>query len=130
MVVNDNWSHESKCQDFDLHAGLTNSTVHIANIESDVASCPVVIKELLMSSSPSSGIDRVKTAFEAQFVGFAGEVGNLDNSLSVAVAHLQSFASNANMMIHDVPGDCNCLYWSILYQLKARDACAASFSDL
>ena len=51
VVVNDNWSHKSMCQDFDLHAGLTNSTVHIGNIESDVASCPVVVKEPLMSSS-------------------------------------------------------------------------------
>ena len=55
---------------------------------------------------------------------------NSDHSLSVAVAHLESCASKANMMIHDVPGDGNCLYWSILYQLIARGAYNASVSEL
>ena len=42
----------------DLHAGLTNSTVHIV---SDVASCPVGVKESSVSGSPTSGTHRVNT---------------------------------------------------------------------
>ena len=123
VVVNENWSHDSKCEDFDLHAGLTNSTEHT---ESNVASCPVFVKESLVSGSPTSGTDRVNTAFEVQSVSFDREVVNSDHSLSVAMTHLRSSVSKAKLMIHDVPGDGNCLYWSILYQLKARGACTAS----
>ena len=83
-----------------------------------------------MPGNPTSGTDRVNTAFEVQSVSFDREVVNSDHSLSVAVAHLESCASKANMMIHDVPRDRNCLYWSILYQPKARGACTASVSEL
>ena len=115
---------------FDLHAGLMKSAVHTEPSVGSVASPPVVVEEPLMPSSPTSGTDRVNTAFIVQSVSFDKEVVNSDHSLSVAVAHLESCASKANMMIHDVPGDGNCLYWSILYQLKARGVCTASVSEL
>ena len=49
------------------------------------------------------------------------------DSFESAVTHLKTCTSNANLVIHYVPGDGNCLYWSILYQLKN---CTASISKL
>ena len=83
-----------------------------------------------MSSSPTLGADRVNTASSVQSVSCDREVVNWDSSLCIAVAHLESCASNDNLKIHDVPGDGNCLYWSILYQLEARGFCTASVSEL
>ena len=43
---------------------------------------------------------------------------NSENSVTVAMSRLRSSASKANLMIHNDPGDGNCLYWYILYQLE------------
>ena len=93
------------------------SMLQIEPSVASVASPPVVDKEPLMSDSPTSYSDRVNTASELQLASFAREVVNSD-SLSVAVAHLQSCASKANMMIHDVPGDGNCLVLQVLVNLE------------
>ena len=114
VAINDKWSKESEKQDFDLHAGLIKSFVHIEPSVVDtisVGSSPVVVKQPLMSDSPTTGIGN-----------------DIHNSLGDAVTHLRGCATRANLMILDVPGDGNCLYWSKLYQLKANGACASSTS--
>ena len=46
---------------------------------------------------------------------------------TTAFTDLKSCVFNANLVICDVPGDGNCLYWSILHQLKA---CALNVGEL
>ena len=48
----------------------------------------------------------------------------------VALANLKTCALSPNLVIHDVPGDGNCMYWAVLYQLHAQGACCASVSEL
>ena len=137
MEINDKWCDESKNQDFDLHAGFMKSAVQVdsdcvgteagtcrSSVTKETAgTCSDVVHEPLISNSSTSGSDRVNTACEN------GKQSSMLPS-DASLANLKACASDANLIIHDVPGDGNCMYWAILYQLEANGACNTSISEL
>ena len=48
--------------------------------------------------------------------------------LTVASKCLEQFASG--LTIHNVPGDGNCLFWSLAYQLNTKTMCSTSAPEL
>ena len=50
--------------------------------------------------------------------------------LTVASKCLEQFTSGCNLTIHNVPGDGNCLFWSVSYQLNAKTMCSTSAPEL
>ena len=57
-------------------------------------------------------------------------IATSDSCLDTALSHFKACASHNNMTIHQVPGDGNCMYYAIQYQLQANDVCFASISEL
>ena len=56
--------------------------------------------------------------------------GQYTPCLTVASKCLEQFASGCNLTIYNVPGDGNCLFWSVAYQLNAKTMCSTSAPEL
>ena len=76
--------------------------------------------------------DRTNTVCEdvQEMLGFQTVGSASSHSLGAALSHLKTCASNAHLLIHDVPGVGNCMYHAILYQLESNGACSASVTEL
>ncbi len=115
VEINDKWSHDSENSDFDLHAGLLNHTVPQSESAHPQSSHSTQLNSA-SSSLPTSNAGEVTTA--------------MTDEMTTAVTNLLSYATHNNFSIHDVPGDGNCLFNAVLYQLKANGTIIATVQDL
>ncbi len=88
--------------DFDLHAGLLNHTVPQSESAHPESSHSTQLNSV-SSSLPTSNAGEVTTA--------------MTDEMTTAVTNLLSYATHNNFSIHDVPGDGNCLFNAVLYQI-------------
>ncbi len=54
----------------------------------------------------------------------------VSDTVIMASRQLKVFVSESNLSIHNVPGDGDCLFWSVAYQLNAKNVCNADASEL
>ncbi len=112
IEINKEWSKHSEKMDFDLYAGLRNRTVD-DNSDGDLELPPV--KPIVQGVAPSSLVTT-----SAPFVA-------TDTyptvCLNTAFKCLETFVLDKHFKLHDVPGDGDCLFWSISYQLNAKNLC-------
>ena len=55
---------------------------------------------------------------------------SVDDQLIAATRDLETYAINNQFTVHDVPGDGNCLYSSVLYQLQANGLLTTTAQNL
>ena len=122
IQINQEWSEESQSNDFDLHAGFLNCTVEDPpNPVSDSKEANVVVnthKPLLNLSDLGTG---------CQHKAISTHSSPLPRTVATALSNLKTCATENNLIVHDVPGDGNCLFYAVLYQL---DAFSGTVDDL
>ena len=119
VQINQEWSEESQSNDFDLHAGFRNCTVEDPqNPVPDSKEANVAVnthKPLLNLSGLGSGSKH------------KGISTHMSCTVAKALSNLKTCATENNLSVHYVPGDGNCLFHSVLYQL---DAFSGTVDDL
>ena len=106
IQINLEWSEESRSSNFDLHAGFLNCAV-------EEPESPVVHSKkadvVANTHKPLSGLGNGCVSKHS--------TSPLPSVMTTALTNLEMCAAKNNFIIHDVPGDGNCLFHAVLYQL-------------
>ena len=113
--INDNWLEESIANDADLFAGLVKQPDTNGECNST---------ELCTQDHDSDHVNTEPTSTTSNNL----YVGNDD--LLAASSRLQALARENGFTIHDVPGDGNCLFNAITYQLRSFGVTINDTSEL
>ncbi len=105
-----------------INAVNTNTSIHVAtaNIECEILSSSELCND--------SGIRDPEPTTNSTCCLNKPD-GNV-NDLTSAKHNLQQYANGNCFSLHDVPGDGNCLYHAILYQLKNNNVISTTVHDL
>ena len=109
--INDNWLEESLANDADLFAGLikqpdTNENSSTIDDSSNTEPCT---QDQILNDCDHVHSEPTNTASNP----------TINNTLTAATNRLQALARSNNFIVHDVPGDGNCLFNAIAYQLRS-----------
>lgn len=110
--INDNWLEESLANDADLFAGL----VKLPDTNSDCSNM-----ELLTHGSDTQ-VHTVPTC--------SSNLSFTNDELMAASDRLQALVRDNGFVIHNVPGDGNCLFNAIAYQLRSMGMTVGSINNL
>ncbi len=151
VEVDEEWSLHAETDDHDLYSSITaitdcsdtmaansectnlvNTSTDSSNIVSFDAGPSITNIESAISLNSelcnnSSMCDQEPTVNPTECLNISE---HCDNNLVTAKHHLEQYASENDFSIHDVPGDGNCLYHAILYQLEQNNVISATVHDI
>ncbi len=151
VEVDEEWSLHAETDDHDLYSSITANTdcsdtmaansecTNVVNTSTDSSnivsfdagpSITNIESEISLNSelcNNSSMCDQEPTVNPTECVNISE---HCDNNLVTAKHHLEQYASENDFCIHDVPGDGNCLYHAILYQLEQNNVISATVRDI
>ena len=110
VEINEEWSQQSENVDFDLHAGFMKKTVQTDDPDSLIDG-----NQSVATSTSTSTVDRIQDT-PVNTMGIDNTALNSVcstlqcDTVTTAVSHLNACASSHSLVIHDVPGDGNCLF--------------------
>ena len=134
IQINKQWAQDCKQLNFDLHAGFTHNTVQtdvsndsslvqppVVSNDSSVVQPPVVSNDSSVVQPPHVSNDSsVVQPINTPFMPVLTPPIVVDNTPHIPIhpaeAHLQCCITQNNLVVHEVPGDGDCLFWSVVYQ--------------
>ena len=131
VELNEELSQVSENIDFDLHAGFMKSTVETDDPDSLIDSNQSVATTTLGTCTVDIIQDTPVNTMSVDNTALNSVCSTLKcDTVATAVSHLNACVSSHSLVIHDVPGDGNCLFCFVLYQLETNDICCATVDDL
>ena len=118
VEINETWAHDAEINDHDLYASLVNDTV-LDSSNSDCGEVAMVGDLSTGNKDASSSITSMCLNTDVDNVQSTYDCTDMSN-LQAATNHLIRYTTDNHLLIHEVPGDGNCLYNAVLYQLESN----------
>ena len=134
--INEEWVFSAKTDDGDLLSGLMNLSmpsdveIPIVTVLNNSLSSDPVPTEVPTNSSEFSPQDKCDCDGMDSSQNAINDSESIDDPLVTATRDLETYAINNQFTVHDVPGDGNCLYSSVLYQLQANGLLTTTAQNL
>ena len=129
VEINETWAHHAEINDQDLYASLVNNTVLDSSANSDHNEVSMVVDVSSSSKESNSCVTSISLNTDVDSVQSNDHDCTDTSNLEAATNNLIRYTTDNHLIIHEVPGDGNCLYNAVLYQLESNGVITTTTVD-